>query len=511
MQSIAAVVLEFFEMNVYVSVYGACAHSCYLLSAGAMGRSIMEPHAVLNTHPVWGSNWDSFLLFQSACIAAADDAFIHTGYAVRLAGFAFLTPALYAARFELENGLKFLFLPDPDTPLFAYQTWFSVGSRHESVGETGIAHLFEHLMFKGTERYPAGTFDKEMERRGAQTNAATFVDWTYYRETLPADEDNFKTVVMFESDRMVHLSLTQAVIEAEREVVKNERLERVDNSIDGLLDEAVFEVSFLKHGYKHPTIGLMDDLNRMSHAQLVSFYRKHYAPNQAVVVIVGRLSLNFVVRTMAQYYGPLLRQPVEDCPVIIEPPMDKIRRKVLYEDTESERLTMAFLGPAQTDPDHIALQIVAEVLCGGETGRLYQALVVEQEFCQEIQASVTPFAEPGLFQVEVLMKPGVPSVCAENYIVKTLQELADNQMPTEEELMRAKNRIESAFWRGLLDVDGQAEQIGHYETTTQDASFVMHLITAVRSMQVAQLVSAIRRYLNPAAYASVIVQPKEEN
>src|SRR5262249_35755335 len=155
--------------------------------------------------------------------------------------------------------------------IFAFQTWFNVGSRHERKGKTGIAHLFEHLMFKGTSKHPLGEFDREMERRGAQTNAATWVDWTYYRESLPSTGDNFETVLKYESDRMVNLALTQAMVDSEREVVKNERRQRVDDTIHGALDELTYQTAFQLHSYGHPTIGYMDDLNAFTLAEFEAF------------------------------------------------------------------------------------------------------------------------------------------------------------------------------------------------------------------------------------------------
>ena len=300
-----------------------------------------------------------------------------SGHEVEFRGLATIAPGLQAVRFRLANHLTLLALPDVQAPIFAMQTWFRVGSRHEQKGKTGIAHLFEHLMFKGTKGHPSGEFDHEMEKRGAQTNAATWVDWTYYKESLPSLGDNFETAVMYESDRMVNLALTQEMVDAEREVVKNERRQRVDNSISGTLDELTYRTAYSAHPYGHPTIGYMEDLNSMTMAEFEHFYRTFYAPNNATIVVVGALALDRIVTEIARAYGPIPAQAVPTLTLPTEPPQTAPREAEIRRPTDSERVAMVFHGPRQLDESHAALQVAAEVLCGGETGRIYQDLVVE--------------------------------------------------------------------------------------------------------------------------------------
>ncbi|HZS41130.1 MAG TPA: pitrilysin family protein, partial [Polyangia bacterium] len=156
---------------------------------------------------------------------------------------------------RLPNGLRVLLLRDPSAPLVAYQTWFAVGSRHEREGTTGIAHLFEHLMFNQTESHPPGEFDRLLETVGGETNAATWVDWTYYRDSLPRAE--LQLAVELESDRMAHLVLGEDQVESEREVVANERRFRVEDDVDGFLSEELYRAAFTRHPYHWPTIGWM--------------------------------------------------------------------------------------------------------------------------------------------------------------------------------------------------------------------------------------------------------------
>src|ERR1700728_2677663 len=188
-------------------------------------------------------------------------------------------------RYELDNGLKVLLLADRSAPTCAYFTWYNVGSRHEKPGKTGLAHLFEHLMFNETESLRAGTFDKKLEENGAESNAATWVDWTYYHESVP--KDRLPLVIKLESDRMHNLILRDAQVTSEKEVVANERRYRVDDDVEGAASELLYKTAFTRHPYQWPTIGWMEDIQAFTPEDCDAFYKTYYAPNNAVVVVVG--------------------------------------------------------------------------------------------------------------------------------------------------------------------------------------------------------------------------------
>src|SRR5262245_41242706 len=208
---------------------------------------------------------------------------------------------LSVAKHRLANGLTVLTLPDPIAPVVSYHTWYRVGSRHEQTGKTGLAHLFEHLMFNQTENLAAGEFDRLMESAGGDTNAATWVDWTYYRDNLPASK--LELAVKLEADRMQHLTLTDAQVESEREVVANERRFAVDDTVDGFLSEELFKLAFDKHPYHHPTIGWMRDIHAITTDDARSFYRTFYAPNNACLVVAGDLDIDAALHEIERRYG----------------------------------------------------------------------------------------------------------------------------------------------------------------------------------------------------------------
>src|SRR5262245_58845273 len=227
-------------------------------------------------------------------------------------------------RFGLGNGLTLLVLVDKSAPVVSYFTWYKVGSRHEKPGKTGLAHLFEHLMFNETENLRAGTFDRKLEENGAETNAATWVDWTYYYESLPADRVGL--AVTLEAERMARLVLREPQVVSEKEVVANERRYRVDDDVEGTANELLYKTAFTRHPYHWPTIGWMVDIQNFTPADCESFYRTYYAPNNATVVVVGALREADVLAKIRDAYGAIPPSTIPPEDTYPEPPQLEERR-----------------------------------------------------------------------------------------------------------------------------------------------------------------------------------------
>ena len=202
-------------------------------------------------------------------------------------------PTMRVERFVLGNGLQVLVLVDPAAPVVCVQTWFGVGSRHEKQKKTGISHLFEHLMFGATETHAMGVFDRVLEEAGAETNAATFLDWTYYHTNAP--KDALPLTLRLEADRMGKLVLNDPEVAREKEVVMNERRQRVEDDVEGSVNERLYKEAFHAHGYGWPTIGWMEDIAGFTTEDCQAFYRTYYAPNNARLVIVGDVALGELV------------------------------------------------------------------------------------------------------------------------------------------------------------------------------------------------------------------------
>ena len=222
-----------------------------------------------------------------------------------------------------------ILLPDPQATSVSYTTWFRVGSRNEdpAAGETGLAHLFEHLMFTQTKNAPADEFDRTMEMAGGSANAMTYYDFTAYADDLPPGE--LPLAVRLEADRMMNLDLRKSQVDTERDVVVEERLSSVEDSVDGTLDELMYQQAFKTHPYRWPVIGRMSDIKAITRDKAVAFYKRHYAPNNAVLVIAGKLDQPATLALVAEAYGglaPSTVPPVADAPPSVPPPSWSRRR-----------------------------------------------------------------------------------------------------------------------------------------------------------------------------------------
>jgi zinc protease len=422
---------------------------------------------------------------SDALYAAAEQAQIASGHTVRLTQAHHFADGRSAARYALNNGLQIVLLADDRAPVFAYQTWFKVGSKDEDPERTGLAHLFEHLMFKGTARFATGTFDREMERRGAQTNAATWVDWTYYTEALAARADNLDTVIAFESDRMVNLQLDAATFRSELEVVKNERRMAVEDALSGTLGEKLMALAYQAHPYRWPTIGSMAHLDAATLADLERFYRAYYAPNNATVVIVGAIDLVQTLGQLAAAYGPLVAQPLQHRALPPEPRQTQGRQETIYRPLLAPQMVLGFHAPAQHTDDFLALEMLCDTLVAGETGRLYARLVTGEKIATEVSGYVLPFAEPGLLELHITAHPDADPAHIVRVVQEELDGLSRGLTPAERE--KACNGLELGVYETLRDVEGCAEAMGHHQTTEGDFTRAFSVAERYRAVTDADL------------------------
>jgi zinc protease len=408
-------------------------------------------------------------------------------------------------RWRLGNGLRVIVLVDASAPVVAYYTWFNVGSRHEKPGKTGLAHLFEHLMFGETEKLKAGVFDRKLEESGAETNAATWVDWTYYHEFLPADR--LRLAVDLEAERMQHLVLREPQVASEKEVVANERRYRVDDDVEGVANELLYKTAFTKHPYHWPTIGWMEDIKNFTPEDCTAFYRTYYAPNNATVVVVGDVRERSLLQWIQSAYGTIPSQTVPAEDVIPEPPQTDERRLELRKPTASEKLLIAFKGPALGDADHVTMSVLSEVLFGGRASRLYRTLVVEKELAIDVRGWVSTFRDPGLFECWVTARgahttPEILPVLDQAFARVRAEVVSD------EEVARAKARLELGSLQQLETVGGKAEQIGFFELVLGEPAHAFRRVEAYRRVTASDLRRVARRYLVDDARTVLRVAPE---
>ncbi len=415
-------------------------------------------------------------------------------------------------RYKLDNGLTVLLLEDHAAPIFSFQIWYRVGSAHEEVKKTGLAHLFEHLMFKGTERHPAGVFDREMERRGAQTNAGTWLDWTFYYENLPSGPnrgpENLARVADFEADRMTGLVLEPEPFASELEVVKNERRLRVDNDPDGRIDEALWELAFDRHSYRWPTIGWMEDLEGMELEDARDFYRAHYAPNQAVVAVVGDVDEVGVLEAICESFGSIPPSEPREVPRETEPEQREERRRTLRLPLATERLLIGYHVPGLTHPDHVPLQLLSEILFNSESARMERALVQDSEVALDAHGWCGPFADPCLFEMAVTCQRGRTAEEALSRLDAVADEVRRDGV-SEAELERARNKIKMGMLRGMLPAHHRAYRLAFYEVTAGDFRKLFEAMEAVDRATTGDVARVAQRWLRKENRTIVTGLPEE--
>ena len=414
---------------------------------------------------------------------------------------------LTARLHRLDNGLQVILVRDPSAPVFAYQTWFAVGSRHEREGITGIAHLFEHLMFNQTEHLQPGEFDRKLETAGGDTNAATWVDWTYYRDNLPRAE--LALAVELEADRMAHLTLGETQVESEREVVANERRFRVEDDVDGFLSEELYKAAFTVHPYHWPTIGWMRDIESISIDDCRAFYRTYYAPNNATVVLVGDVDEDEALALIASRYGQIPAATLPAEAVTAEPEQRQERRLSWSKPVTADKLRIGYKAPPIGHADYAALEVLSEILFGGNSSRLHRRLVVDSEIAASTHAATAPFRDPGLFEISVGMQRGHAAAEAEAMIYEELERIGSQPLEAHE-LDTAKTRLLTHFWRELRPQAGKAEALGHYQTTVGDYRKLFGVADGYRAVGAADVARMVRTYLQPQRRTVVVATPHKE-
>jgi zinc protease len=420
--------------------------------------------------------------------------------------------SLTIRKWQLDNGLGIITLPDAGARAVSYVTTFQVGSRDEdaAAGETGLAHLFEHLMFTETRGSgAAGDFDQRIEEVGGSSNAMTDYDSTSYVDEIPPDA--LGLVIRLESDRMVNLKLTSKQVANERDVVIEERLGSVEDSVDGLLDEMMHMQAFRRHPYRWPIIGRMRDIKSITQDRALAFYRRHYAPNRAVVVVAGCFDETVALAAISAAYGGLTPAP-GDAPNAIareRAPAAEVRTSI-ERPVPADRFVIGYPAPALGDPDRAPYELLAEVLMGGPSSRLYRQLVVDRELASSIAGDVSPTRDPGLWAIWVQMTKGNDAPQAEELILREIERIASPSAPsvTAAELDAAKNRLETAFWEELGPSRARAEALGHFDVTTGDFRNLVARGSAWARVTADDVGRVARDYLRPGARSVVIAHPK---
>ena len=361
--------------------------------------------------------------------------------------------------FTLPNGLTVIMSVDKATPTVTVDVWYHVGSKNESTGRTGFAHLFEHVMFTGSGHVPYGLHDKLTEGVGGNNNGSTTNDRTNYYENIPSNY--LESALWMEADRMGFLldTLDITKLNAQRDIVKNERRQRVDNQPYGRVGEIFATAMYPKgHPYSWPVIGSMADLSAASEEDVKAFFRIYYAPNNTTIAIVGDFDPVQVKAWVKKYFGDLPQGTPVQRPSVALAKLDASKRLVYEDSVQVPRLYIQWPSVGVKNEDDVALSVMSSILSGSRTARLTKALVYDSQFASQAFAFQSGNEDVGEFQVIAVPRPGHTLTEIENAVDQVMAKFI-NEGPTAEELQRAKAGLELGFLRGLESNLGKADQL----------------------------------------------------
>ena len=349
------------------------------------------------------------------------------------------------ASFTLQNGLQVLVIPDHRTPVVTQMIWYKVGSADETPGKSGLAHFLEHLMFKGTAKHPAGEFSKTVLQVGGNENAFTSTDYTGYYQRVPRDQ--LARMVEFEADRMTGLILKDENVLPERDVVLEEFNMRVANNPDARLTEQIMAALYLNHPYGRPVIGWRQEIEKLDREDALAFYKRFYAPNNAILVIAGDVEAGEVRPLVEKFYGPIPAQPaIPERRVRPQEPPTAAPRTVTLSDPRVEQTNMRryYVVPSSATAaagESAALDVLAQLMGSGANSYLYRALVIDKQLAISAGAGYSGTAlDPTQFQISVSPKPGVEFSQVEQAIEAVIADLQQNP-PRAEDLERVKTQL----------------------------------------------------------------------
>jgi zinc protease len=375
------------------------------------------------------------------------------------------TPKPDVKSWTLPNGLGVLFLADHKAPIATVQIFYHVGSKDEHVGIRGVAHMFEHMMFKGSLHVPPEEHSRMLKEVGGQTNAFTTEDITVYHQTVPPSYVGF--ALELEAERMRNLKLLPSTIDSERRVVEEEKRLRIDNDPIGKALEKFRTLAFQKHPYNWTPIGTIEDLEKVTPADCQRFYDTYYQPNNATVIVVGDVEETAVRALVEQHFGPIPRGPEPPRNYAVEPPQEAMRTATMNIEVQIPVVVGGYHIPKAADADVPALEVLAAILSGGESSRLHRRLVRKEHLALAAGGMAQTLEDPGLFLVYAAYLPDRDPVKVQAVLAEEIARVRDEPV-THDELDKAKNQQAAQFVFGLQSVDGIATALGSSRYIEED-------------------------------------------
>jgi zinc protease len=420
---------------------------------------------------------------------------------------AFTGPApLNVVSRQLPNGLRVEMIEDHDAPVINLQMWYHVGSKDERPGHTGFAHLFEHLMFKGSAHVAPEEHSRIIEAAGGFDNAGTFDDMTVFWETFPSNY--LERVLWLEADRMGSLDVSQENLTSEREVVKEERRVRVDNVPYGRVIEDLYAAAFTVHPYHHTTIGSMDDLDHATIEDVRQFFHDYYRPDNATVVIVGDFSADEAAAWCQKYFGGIPK-PADPIVRVAKPEPPQTAERDLTKSYPNSPLPAVVIGyktPAEFSTDYYSLDLASNILSGGESGRLYRKLVYEDQLAVQASGEGNFTEDPNLFFAIAVMNQGHTAEEGEKAIRSVLDTMKATAVSAEE-LQKAKNQEISGFILARETAQSKADALGRYTVIGKDPSLINTDLNNYLKVSAADIQNAARKYFVNTSSTVLLVEP----
>jgi zinc protease len=411
-------------------------------------------------------------------------------------------------QFTLANGLNVILHQDRSVPIATLNVWYHVGSASEKPGRTGFAHLFEHLMFEGSKNVPEGAFDTLLEGAGASNNGSTANDRTNYYIDLPSNA--LELALFLESDRMGFLldTMSPARVNGQRDVVKNERRQSYENRPYGMASLEIDKMLWPEgHPYHWPVIGYMEDLTAASHADVVEFFKRFYAPNNASLVIAGDIDYDRTKALVEKWFGAIPRGSAVE-PVAAPPAMlTGVKKQTLTDRVALTRLYLGWLTPRLYAPGDAALDVASAVLAGGKNSRLYKRLVYDTQMAQDVFAVQQSAALGSSFMIVATARPGRGAVEMQKAIDEEVERLR-LEPPNAREVQRAVNQIEASFYRRLERVNGKADQLNAYYFAGGGPDSFAEDLARYTSLSASDVQAAIVRWLPADRRVELVVEPE---
>ncbi len=406
----------------------------------------------------------------------------------------------------LENGLKILLLEEHKAPVVTVHVWYRVGARNEQPGTTGLSHLLEHMMFKGTSKLGPGQFSRVIRRNGGRDNAFTSEDYTGYFETFASDR--VELALELEADRMRGLLLDAKEAEAEKHVVMEERRLRTEDEPISALREVMGAAAFQVHPYRQPVIGWMSDIEKLAREDLVRHYNTYYVPNNAVLIVVGDFKSDELLPKIRHHFGAIPRAADPPAVRAIEPEQRGERRLVLKKEAELPFVFMGYHVPNLKHPDNFALEMLAYILSGGKSARIYKSLVYEKQLALFAGGGYDRESiDPNLFPFYASVMPGKTAEEVEQALTAEIERVKNEPVP-DRELQKAKNQIEAGFLFGQDSVFNLARQLAEYEIVAGWRAWEAYL-PGIRAVTAADLQRVARAYLTPDHRTVAVLIPEK--